>query len=324
VSDCYLSWRQFWGKADTVTTERELLASQFAASATLIVIPAILEGGSTGLIVFDRVSQRAKLIHEERARLLAPFLSIDGQRLLFLRRHTDGTQRDIVSCSVDSWQCHVVVRTEDTVFSPTELSKDVVVYTSSPLVTGFDKRQRYSRNDVIAVTKAGKRYQLTNLGYYDLDSICITNHSIFLSGSNGPYEIFRSELPQLTGNAIEPLHPSVFLGPSTTPIYSVSASFDGQLVSFAKAEILQGKYSYNLNVVSGDGKPLGMAKVNGIAMSRGSFIEHDLVFNELYSDRYVVKQWDVANNSFAVIAEIQHEPSQLMLLERISLVTNEQ
>ena len=74
VSDCYFSWRLFWGKGDIAIREKELLISQFAASAKLVVFPAILEGGSTGLIVFDRVSQKTKVIYEERAGLFAPFL----------------------------------------------------------------------------------------------------------------------------------------------------------------------------------------------------------------------------------------------------------
>jgi hypothetical protein len=112
------------------------------------------------------------------------------------------------------------------------------------------------------------------------------------------------------------------MGPSSIPIVSLSASFDGQFVSFRKAETVNGKYRYDLNVHR-DGVPFGKAKVDGIAISRGTFIQHDLVFNELYSDRYIVKQWDILNNTFVNIAEIQHEPSILKLLERIPLVTEQ-
>jgi len=320
LSDCYFSWRLFWGKTDIATREKELLISQFAASAKLVVFPAILEGGSTGLIVFDRVSQKAKVISEERAGLFAPFLSVDGERLLFMK-HSVG--RDIVSCSTESWRCEALVHTEDTVFSPTEISKDAIVYASSPLVTGLDKRQRYNRNDVIAVAKGGKRSRITSLGYYSLDSISVTENSVFLSGTNGPYEIFRSSLPQLDEGAIVPISPSVFLEPSSIPVASVSASPDGQFVSFRKAETVRGKYDYNLNVVNLAGKPLGIAKVDGIAMSRGTFIDRKLLFNELYSDNYIVRQWDFLNDTSVNIAEIPHESSRLKLLERISLVTEQ-
>ncbi len=62
------------------------------------------------LLLVDFGSGKRTRLKSEGSHLLSPYLSPDGERLLFSRQLSDRKGTELVSCNTGSLACHVVVR----------------------------------------------------------------------------------------------------------------------------------------------------------------------------------------------------------------------
>lgn len=313
---------------------RSIAIYEFTASPQSVAFPVPTRDGVTALVVVDRATRRARLIGESGFNYYAPHLSWDGERLLFVKRKKEGNQHELISCFVKTWRCRLAVRTDNNVVSPVEIEKDVVLYSSSPLITVRDL-QRYSRHDFYLMRTGSDPIQLSSFGAVSLHSINVYGEKV-LFGAYGPVldqSVFpkpasvladpRSEIFELSfdrdalriPNPAETLKPKYLIGG-----YSVgpSVSQDGRSVAFLNTELGKGAYRFNLVVadtVAGSRKRIDL---EGEKFSRAAFAGEQMLFNELMSNRYRVRAWTPASDTIGDVFEIEF--GKLADLERIGLL----
>jgi len=323
LSECYHSWRSVWRGSDQEAEDRERLIPQFASSDKFAVFPVRFQIGRTALLFFDRGSQQSRLIVDNAGNLFSPFLSLDSKRLIFVRYVFSTSDRELTSCSLATWHCQVLVQTQNAVSSPVEIEGNTVVYSSSLMENDYDRKHPYRRNDIYFKGSRQEPARLTESGYFRIDSIAASNERILYSAFNGNYRIYSIDISEISGQRAT----SILIPKSLEnhfyfkePTLDASISHDGQYVSFRQAETKPGgDYQYNLHVVTFDGTSLYVAKIEGIAGSRGIFVNNAVLFNELFSDRYKIKSLSLSNGETTTTAEIDHSISYLEGLDRIVL-----
>jgi hypothetical protein len=312
--ECYLASRGAARGETKLTQMRYGLMAQFAASEKLLAFPVPAENGSSSLVIFDRNERTIQRVSSDAESFFAPFLSSDQQRIVFARSHIGSDVRDVLSCQIATWLCRVVVSVQGTIFSPAEISPDSIVFASSP-PRMIDGRPRYHQHEVV-LARAGSALPITQIRAYEMSSIAVTESKIIfgVTRSSDGDEILSVARPdnELSGplipeTLISAKHfPSLYSN-TPPPLTTVSASQDGQLIAFKRAANGSSGFDYNLNVANTDKKIIGLVKVtgsSGLGISRAQFVKQNVLFNELFGDRYVIKSWDLETNTYEVIAEI--------------------
>jgi hypothetical protein len=307
--------------------ERSITVDEFTASpkSVAFVIPTPKDVGIRALVFVDRATRQAWRIGENAYSYEQPRLSWDGERLLFVRKKKASRQHELVSCLVGTWQCRVVVRSDNDVRSPVEIDKDLVVYSSSPLVTAGD-RSSYIRYELYSVKIGSGPIQISNYPLIALHSINVVDDKI-LFGAVTPVrttdlyaprsEIFEWPIDRTTlrvSTPVEAFKPLFFSdGFSVYP----SASRDGRKIAFLNTELGKGSYRFNLMVVDRASGSRKLITLDGKNFSRAAFAEDQMLYNELLNDRYTVKAWNSSANIIDDVFEIEF--SKLESLPQITL-----
>lgn len=260
---------------------------------------------SSDAVIVDRKSKTIKRLTSRGTRLLYPFLSIDGQRLLLVRQHADTGQSELLSCVVDSYVCRELFNSADSIADPVELDKDRVVYISSPLSEFKQRRSRYVRHDIWLFNGERSR-RIADLQFYELRTLCFTSSSVYFSamGPRSGKEIIPESI------ALQPASSDIYSLPfdrSTgsiaipdkrlSPLFmakgistSVSVVTDESFAAFLRADRTRvGGYRYDLivqNLKTGASRPY---ESKGFGFSRPVVVGHTVVVNDLLDDRYVIK-----------------------------------
>ncbi|MDI1345680.1 MAG: hypothetical protein PSV22_16490 [Pseudolabrys sp.] len=312
--------------------DRSIAITDFAASAKSAVFRIPMRDNAVALVFVDRVTRQARLIGENGYRVYGPSFSRDGERLLFVRSKNESQRHELISCIINTWQCRPVLQTDNDVVSPVEIKKDTILYASSPLIVLPD-RKRYSRHDFYSIVVGSDPVRLSDIELLGLHSISpaddrilfgavdlrLANPSVSRSDNKLPHsEIFEvafdRNAPHINAS-IPALNPRVYVGG-----YSVfpSLSEDGRLVAFLNAEFGKGPYRFNLIVVDGAERLKKRIDLEGLEFSRPAFAGHEMLYNELFNDRYRVRAWNASEDSVDEVFQIEF--SKLKELDRVKLL----
>jgi hypothetical protein len=143
---------------------RRTTAFYFTASTSSIVFPVALAPDTAGLVFIDRATGRTQLIAENKIALLSPRLSMNGEKLLFVRYRAD--IRELVSCATVSWQCRILLQTTNTIFSPIYVDGDAILYSSSPVTKGSDGQIHAANHNFYLLREGSEPRQLSNFNFY--------------------------------------------------------------------------------------------------------------------------------------------------------------
>lgn len=310
---------------------RGLANRDFAASVQSAVFQVPMKDGARALVVVDRGTRRAKLIAEDGYDLHGQSLSQDGERLLMVRSARTGKSHELISCLVTAWQCRVVLQTEGDVISPVEIERDKIIYASSPPVTMQD-RVRYTKHDLYSVTVGAVPVKLSEAGLSVIHSINVTGRKVVfgavdprlgepsysIAGNRLPHsEIYEAGYDRDVGRVelpTPPLKPLVFTGG-----YSIdpALSGDGKAVAFRNAEYRTGGYQFDIVIVDIAGGLRRRIVLNGREFSRPVFAGHQVVFAEVFDNRYRVRAWSDSRDTFEDVFETSF--SNLNKLSRAKL-----
>jgi hypothetical protein len=290
-----------------------------------------MRNNKAALVFVDRATRQARLIGENGYRIYEPSFSRDGERLLFVRSKDESQRHELISCLVNTWQCRLVLQTDNDVVSPVEIGKDTILYASSPLIVLPD-RKRYSRHDFYSIVVGADPVRLSDIGLLGLHSINIADNRILFgavgfrpaepSASNVNSRLPHSEIFEVSFDrnaprinaSIPALKPSIYAdGYSVFP----ALSQDGRLVAFLNAKFGKGAYRFDLMIVDGSGlkKRIGL---EGRGFSRPTFVGEEVLFNELFDDCYKVKAWSEPKQLIDEIFQIEF--SKLEELDRVKLL----
>jgi len=336
---CYASWRGFWGGETPEDRARWQSSSEFAVSESMLAFTVILSDGETGLLVVDRESGKQRLIYERGFGFWAPHLTVDGERLMMIKRERETARRQILSCQVDFWRCDVYLRTENNLRSPVEIEKDTILYSSTPLRIGEDGRHWYADYDIHLLQKGGVPKRLSDFGLYELGSISVANGKIYFAGEGPKRE--NPVIPRPSAKRVTDERSKVFAvnfdiekqqiskpDAMLKPLFVLDGftigariSQDGRKAAVHNAQYGRGRgrYIYEnvvVDLVSGTQRRL---KTEAIIASRGVFVGNALVYSELFPDHYKIQEYDLNSGALREILEINHSQERLRTLERIEL-----
>lgn len=334
---CYASFRQATGSETAHDRARWNVSSEFSASARSIVFSVILGEGETALLFVDRDSGRQQIIYEPGFGFWAPYLSIDGERLVTIRRRKNTAEREILTCQIASWRCEVFLRTEDNLRSPIEIDKDTLLYASTPLRIGYEGRHLYADYDFHLLRKGEAAVHLSDFQLSELHSIGLAPDRIYFS-AYGPKKdkpvipsIYskkitedRSEVYSLGFDArgskllvsTEMLEPQFVIGGLSI---GARISADGRWAAVQNTEFGKGKYRYEIvlvDLLNGEQQRL---KTESIKTSPGVFVGGTVVFNELFPRHYEVKSFDIERKELSTVLRVDHLPGELRKLDRVPL-----
>jgi Tol biopolymer transport system component len=332
VRGCYQLLTRIEDGRTRADDHRHVLMSHFAASSAAIVFSVAVDDRSVGLVVIDRHSSTQRLIVESSAHFGSPYLSPDGQRLVMVKSSFETPQRQVLSCQTATWRCTVLLHTENSVFSPVEIDKNTILFSSSPAFIRSDGGRRYFQYDLYLAEKGAAPVRLTDFKLSELGWLSMFNNQIVFGASGGSHhpalpeyklnqtEIYSVNYDPQRRQVLQETPPLKSLFQMSTYSIRPSVSADGRRIAFENVEIVKGgRYRYDMAIATLDGNLQQRVKLEGIEFSRGAFVADTLIFNELFKDHYRVRQLDLAKGSVADILTIDHSGQAFENLDRIKL-----
>jgi len=309
-----LTLKQIPGR-DPLRALQHDLSFQFAASPKFIVFPVALTRHSTGLAWIDRSAKTKKIIRENNVNLSSPFISEDGERLLFVKHNKYSNFREVVRCTVVGWTCKSLFTINAPVHSPIEMGAGDVLFSATELRKRFNGERRYHSFDMFYFSSAtGSVTKLNEFSFHDLDAIQYVKPKVFFSAPTGSEsEILAFDFDEKQKKLIVPagpFRPLVF--PKFRPTLS-SCSEQCSVMAFLSL----GAAGYDL-VISKSGAVAEVIKKKGREISRPSIVGQDIVVNELFEKEYVISAYRLGKSN-EILDRLPSSPQSLEELDAISL-----
>jgi hypothetical protein len=293
--------------AETRAEARTKLGFYFAASLRNAAFPVRTKAGNTALVLVDFDTGKLRTLGSANSHLMSPYLSPDGERLLFVRQLFDRQGHELVSCELRDLACKRILKTADSISSVVEMSPGRVLFTSSPLFTGPDGQARYSHHDFWVAGQAGEARKLSDLSLYQLDSVSVTGDALYFSAAGShpdrPVVPRANPLAKKTSDIFklpfDPAEARITLPSQTmSPLFEIdgsstlsSVSSDGSFVAFLNTDNHHAVYRYDLVLLNQKTKETRKIESTGTGFSRPVVVGDVAIAREVLSDRYLIKKF---------------------------------
>jgi hypothetical protein len=305
------------------TSRRDRLTLGFYFTATLhrAAFPINASESGVDLIVVDLDSGARKRVSSKGAKLVSPFLTLDDRRLLVVRFRNDTGEYELLSCDVKNFACRRLLVSKDSIGSPTEIGDNKIVYVSSPYRSGGSNvRSRHVRNDFWILEPGKQPRQLTDLQFFELNSLSLTRSSIYFSAmgprrdkpiipkfaplASNDSDIFKLPFDAVRGAIEVPagtLAPLFLSGGRST---WASVAHDESMAAFLRTQNRVGGYRYDLVVTDLNTQASKLLESTGLGFSRPIVIDRTVIVREIFDDRYVIERLSPHESSTKALAEI--------------------
>jgi hypothetical protein len=296
------------GVADTNAAshiDRRNAGFYFAASVKSAAFPVRTREGNVALLFVDFETGKQKKLNSAGSRLLSPYLSPDGTRLLFVRQPYDRQGHEVISCETGEFVCRRVVKSAGSIESPIEISDRRILYASSAYHVGPDGKGRYARNDFWVSDGVNEARQLTDMQFYELTSISVTNDEVYFSAEGPRFD--KPVIPKTIPLAPErsdifklPFDPTraeikapvsilrpLFVSGGIATWSSVAP--DGSLIAFLRTRTDIGAYRYDVVIVDQKSQTSRLLESSGLGFSRPVVAGGNVFVRDILDDRYVIK-----------------------------------
>ena len=312
---------------------RERMIVQYTATAKWIIFSVALDDDTAALAVINRITNQRRLVVSQGNFLAFPRFSPDGERVLVVRGKQFGGYAELLSCSIENWECRVLVMAPQPIYWPVEVRKDVVLYSGSELYAEGRRRQY----DLYLAEPPNQPVRLSNFKFYNLAALNVVDDKIVFStaASLSPENVIFPK----TIDALAPARSEIFklqidwrerrlIIPSRPlePLYEIdgfttlpTTSEDGTRIAFVNQRITAGRSRYNLAVATFDGAPLTYVDATSNGFSRPAFVGATVLANQIFEDRYETTLVDLANNSTRQEAVFSHTSRALDALEHFEI-----
>jgi hypothetical protein len=312
---------------------RERMLDQYTATTKWIVFSVALDEETAALAVINRSSGHQNLVVSQGTYLAYPQFSKDGERVLVVRGKQTGGSTELLSCTIEDWNCRVIVRAPQPVYWPVEIRKDAVLYSGSELYAEGQRR----KYDFYFATPPTDPVRLSNFEFYNLAGLNVVGDRILFSTAG---QLSRKNL--VFSSDSDPLAPAIseifalranwdesrIIMPAQKlePLYRIegfsvlpAASEDGARVAFLNQRRVAGVSRYNLAIATSDGTVLKYVDAATEAFSRPTFVGTTVLANQIFGDRYETTLVDLANNSIRQEAIFYHTSSSLGALKHVEI-----
>lgn len=290
----------------TSRLDRLNMGDYLAASDKNAAFPVKLPQG-TAIIFADLATGAMQKLVSSKADLYAPYLSLDGTKLLLVRRLHDSKEFELISCETRLFGCKIVLKSINSIGSPVEISTNRILYVSSPLVVRDNGTTRFSRNDIWSIDSEGRLRKLTDLELYGLGSLSIGNGEIYFNGIGprrdhpffpkfdaGPKErsdMFKLPFNEATGDIAAPQEVMKPLfsngGIATRP----SVGPAGYPFAFLQTRTDIGHYKLNVVILDPDRRTTRVFESSGTGFSRPVIVGDKVIANDIGHSSRMIKMF---------------------------------
>ncbi len=283
--------------------ERISIGSYFAASVRNAAFPIREKSGSIALVVVDFATNEIKKLAIKGSDLVSPYLTKDGNRLLFARHLSDRPGRELISCELSQLYCNLIFKSEGSISFPIEISNGRILFVSSPYVVQ-DGRGRFNWKDIWLYGPVEGIRKLTDLRLYALDALTASRDAIYFSGVG----------PPPGSSIIPPYDPSMYprsdiyklpfdhiqgaIGQFETPLKQLFAdqglsrspyvSDDESTIAFLRTTTVVGNYRFGL-AVARNGRPICLSPSYGLGFSHPVVVGESVYANNIHPDRFWIE-----------------------------------
>jgi hypothetical protein len=311
-------------------TPRNVIANHLAASLRQVAF-SVQEEHSIDLVIADLNSGFVQELRSAGNRLVFPYLSADGSRLLVVRQHSDSGTSDLLSCTTDTFRCKLLYNSTNSITSPVEIDERRILFVSGqPRTDGGNLRSRYLgfsvntyvKHDIWRLDLDQAPSRVTDFELYELGDLCVTAKNVYFHGYGpqraGPMipqpepdrrpnsDVFR--LPLTSGSVDLPevqLTP-VFRDEGYTTSGKVSA--DESLAALIRTSINWpngGGYRYDLIIQDlQTGASRTIPPTDRLGFSRPIFVGDALFVSEIFDNKYIIKRMLPGDSSLKQALEI--------------------
>jgi hypothetical protein len=310
---------------------RNLMAGHLAASSRQVAF-SVQEEHSVDLVIADIASGSVIELRSPGNRLVFPYLSPDGSRLLVVRQHPDNGASDLLSCTTDTFRCKQLHSSSDSIASPTEIDAHRILFVSSQLQTdgpnlrskylGFQVN-RYGKHDIWRLDLGQSPIRITDFELYELGDLCVTATNVYFHGL-GPRpgkpvipkfdlkrpasEIYRLPLDRASGliNLPEAQLQPLFLRDGYT--YAAKVSDDESVAAIIRTTTnWSGGGGYRYDLVIQDlktGTSFTISPSSRLGFSRPVFVGNTVLVNEIFDNKYIIRRVVPGDLSSQTVMEI--------------------
>jgi len=311
---------------------RNVLAGHLAASSRQVAF-SVQEDHSVDLVIADLESGSVIELKSPGNRLIFPYLSPDGSRLLVVRQHPDNGASDLLSCTTDTFRCKQLHSSSDSIASPTEIDDHRILFVSSQLRTdgtnlrskylGFQVN-RYVKHHIWRLDLGQSPIRITDFELYELGDLCVTATNVYFHGvgprSGKPVipkfealqrpasEIYRLPLDRASGliNVLEAQLKPLFSQEGFT--YAAKVSVDESLAALIRTTTnwpSGGGFRYDLVIQDlKTGASRTILPSNHLGFSQPVFVGNTVLVNDIFDNKYIIRRVVPGDLSSQTVVEI--------------------
>jgi hypothetical protein len=266
-------------------------------------------------------------------RLIFPFLSPDGSRLLVVRQRLENGVSDLLSCTIDNFRCKLLHSSKDAISSPVEIDQHRLLFVSGQLRTdgpnlrskylGFPVN-RYVKHDIWRLDVGRSPSRVTDYELYELGDLCVTVSNVYFHGV-GPRpdkpvipsfaalqrpatDVYQLTLDRASGSVSSPevqLKP-LFLQEGYT--FAAKVSADESLAALIRTTTNWpngGGFRYDLVIQDlQTGVSRTIPPTDRLGFSRPVFVGNALLVSEIFDNKYIIKRMLPGDTSLQPVLEI--------------------
>jgi hypothetical protein len=291
------------------------LNDHFAAKKSFVAFPVPLRN-EVGLVWIDRSTHSRKLIHIDGASLRSPYISDDGQRLLFVKIDSSHSS-EVVRCQISDWQCASLFTLDEDIQSPIEIGEGNLLLAASKLTVRADGRKRYYTYYFYYFhSSTGTLEKLSDLSLLSVTALMYVKPKVYFDAyvpADSHFGIYSRQFDE-SGKRFngapfrEGMNASEPIGLSSR----LACSERCRLMAY-----LSLSSGWHL-MISGSEGVAQTVTTDALGVSRPSIVGDEVIVNELFDSEYRITAYRLGGGK-EVLERLSNSPERLEALEHIRL-----
>jgi hypothetical protein len=291
------------------------LNDQFAAKKSFVAFPVPLRN-EIGLVWIDRPTHSRKLIRIDGASLQSPYISDDGQRLLFVKIDSSHSS-EVVRCEISDWQCASLFKLDEDIQSPIEIGSGNLLLAASKLTVRPDGRNRYDTYYFYHFdSSTGTLENLPDLSLLSVTALMYVKPKVYFDAyvpADSDFGIYSRQFDENSKRfSGAPFREGMNASERIRRSSRLACSERCRLMAF-----LNLSSGWHLMISASEGIPQTVT-TDALGISRPSIVGDDVIVNELFDSEYKITAYRLGGGK-EVLERLSNSPERLEALEHIRL-----
>lgn len=329
-----------WEQARAESAERRdrlILGYFFTSNSKQAAFPVEGVAGGIDIMIVDLETGNLRKLRSQSGRLLSPFLSRDGQRILLVRVRNDTQEYELLSCTTTDFVCARLLASKGSINSPIEVSGNKILYIASPRRIVSGARSQFFQHDLWDVEKGKAPRQLTDLQFFEMNWLSATSIGVYFSAMGSRVnrkiipkyapiastysDIFKLPFDEARAIQLPKALPPLFLEKGRSTASQVAP--DESLAALLRTQFRRGGFRYDLVVIDLTTQKSSLIESTGLGFSRPAVVDQKVIAREIFEDRYAIREVAAGEVQTRTIVEIADnsiaaaEPTEIRVLAEV-------